>query len=369
MKGKKMLDIKVLKARLLCEGARVTKETIEYILHKQNPYSVRRGGLSSGVKVRLVPSKVLVNFPVYHSLPAAISIELDNQNNLVFIENGQVIGNGVPLDPPVWYGQKLSDGTPIERILTQHGGQLAGVVYEDCALFNFGNHCQFCVMRFSTSELSMRLKSGERFVEAISLVPDSLRTSLVLNSGMTTHRGRGIELIAPVVGEIRRVFSNIPIAVEITPPEDLDWLGRLKSAGCDSLMMNLECWDKEARRKYIPGKDDYCPRELYLAAFKEAVQVFGQGHVSSCFVCGIENMETLKEGIVNTIGLGAIPSPLSGRCFEDISGYNFAAHMDWRDFMEVLVFTKVEMFKAGLYSTDRAGCVACGMCDMVHDNK
>ncbi len=314
-------------------------------------------------------SKVLVNFPIYHSLPASISVELDQQNDLIFLEANQVIGNGVPLSPPVWYGQKLRNGTPIERILTQHGGQIAGAVYEDCALFNLGNPCQFCVMRFSTAESNMRLKSGEQFVEAISLIPDSLCTSLTLNGGMTTHRGRGIELITPVVSEIRRAFSGLSMAVEITPPEDLDWLDRLKSAGCDSLMMNLECWDKKARRKYISGKDDYCPRELYLTAFEEALKVFGQGRVSSCFVCGIEKLETLKEGIINTIGLGVVPSPLSGRCFEDISGYNFTAHMDWHEFVEVLAFTKIEMSKAGLYSTDRAGCVACGMCDMVQDNK
>lgn len=359
-----MISNKILKARLLCEGARASKEVSEAVLRCQNPFGVRRGGLSSGAKVRLLPAGPKVNFPLYIRTETSISVVMEGQR-LVFIEQGSRIGQAEILDPPSWYGQVLTDGTPIEQILTDHGGQLAGAVYEDCILFSTGRPCSFCVMQFSACDKKLRLKRPQQFIEALNFIPRGERMALVLNGGMTLHEGRGIELIVPVVREIRRVFPDLPIAVEITPPWNLEWVRHLKDAGCDSLMMNLECWDREARKKFIPGKNVACPRDLYLTAFKEAVRVFGIGRVTSCFVLGLEDIKSLKEGILTIIEYGVIPSPLAGRGFEDIKGYNFVQRVSYQELLDVVQFTRQGLQRREIVSTDKAGCVACGMCDMV----
>lgn len=356
-----------LKARLLCEGALASPSVFAEITNRLNPFGVKRGGLGSGAKVRLKLSGVLVNFPLYRSTEAPIRVELDGAE-IVFVEVGSEVGRAVPLPVPTWYSQTLADGTPIERIFIQHGSQVASAVYEDCALFSADSACEFCVMRFSTTDAALRVKRAAQIVEALRLIPQAYQNrGVLLNGGMTFHPGRGMELLVPVVAAIRLEFNNTPIAVEITPPQELYWINRLHGAGCDSLMMNLECWDQDSRRRYIPGKDEACPRESYLQAFERAVAVFGRGRVSSCFVCGTEPIATLKQGIRSVICLGVIPSPLSGRHFEDVPGYSFKARMPWQEFLEVQQFVQEELTAAGLTSTDRAGCITCGMCDMSQD--
>ncbi|MDP3986212.1 MAG: hypothetical protein Q8P77_02185 [Candidatus Veblenbacteria bacterium] len=358
-----------LKARLLCEGAYTSEEEFGMLMEQLNPFGVKRGGLGSGAKVRLVPSAIMVNFPLYRNTKVPIRMELID-DGVVFFDGDIKIGRAVPLEPPTWYGQILSDGTPIERIFIQHGTQLATAVYEDCALFNTKEACEFCVMRFSTTVHGLRVKRIIQIIEALKLIPLVYQSrGVLLNGGMTFHAGRGMELITPVVEGIRNTFPNIPMAVEITPPQDLTWIDRLHEAGCNSLMMNLECWDEASRQKYIPGKNKACPRALYLEAFKRAVKVFGKGKVSSCFVCGTEPLATLKQGIRYFVGLGVYPSPLSGRYFEDVPGYQFTARMPWQEFLEVQRFVQVELARAHFSSTDRAGCIACGMCDMVGDRE
>lgn len=356
-----------LKARLLCEGAMVADGYFDELLCKLNPYGVKRAGLGSGAKVLLTPSLIPVNFPIYKDYVVPINIRLDGER-VIFTEKGIEIGHGILMRPPSWYGRFLSDSTPIERVLVHHGKQVTTAVYEDCALFNAGTACEFCVMRFSTADRKLRLKKAEQIIEALSLVDESTQASgIVISGGMTFHPARGMEILVPVVYEIKASFPNMPIAIEITPPTDLSWVTKLKGAGCDSLMMNLECWDLASRQRYIPGKNEACPRDLYLRAFAYGVQVFGQGKISTCFICGTEPLESLKAGIKAAVACGVVPSLLSGRHFEDVPNYNFTPRMSWQDFLTAHEFLKAELQQSGIKSSDKTGCVSCGMCDMLQD--
>jgi len=64
---------------------------------------------------------------------------------------------------------------------------------------------------------------------------------------------------------------------------------------------------------------------------------------------------------------GIIPSPLAGRYFEDVPNYSFAPNVNWKEFLEILYYSKRLMKQGGIISTDKAGCVACGMCDLIKD--
>ncbi len=355
----------ILKARLLSEGAVATNQTSIRIAQLQNPYRVKRGGLSSGVKAKLLVGGTTVNFPIYGLVSRPISLSLHEDSLIHFSENGKIIGSGLLLPTPEWYGQTLRDGTPIERVFVAHGEEVAASVYEDCALFNTGNACQFCVMRFSTDKKELRLKKETQILEALSLIPEKQRQKVLLNGGMTFHPGRGMEILSPVVAAIRGRFGNAAgVAVEITPPTDLSWLHMLKGSGCNSLMMNLEAWDETARKKYIPGKDEACPRDLYLQAFEKALQIFGEGKISSCFVCGLEPLNTLKQGIEIITKLGVVVNPIAGRFFEDVPNYSFRASYGWKDFLAITDFARECMLRNNVVSTDQAGCAECGMCDM-----
>jgi hypothetical protein len=371
-----------IKAKLLCEGLRPSEE-VAFLLSGQNPSKVLRGGLSSGGKIELISClrsgidcrKLPVNVPLYYQRTCDLTARLTICRNLYrkdvqieIFDKGEFLCVANIIPSPAWYGQTVDD-IPITRILTAHNRQLAASVFEDCSLFHINEQCQFCVINKSSSDRDLRIirKSPELFLRALEKIPVSQYGGLTLNGGMTFASGRGIERIEPVVRAIHAVYPQLAIAVEITPPEEVYWIDQLEDAGAESLMMNLECWDEVVRDRLIPGKNRFCPRQLYLSAFERAVKTFGRGQVSTCFVVGTEPMERLKEGIRQVVDIGVIPSPLAGRYFEDIPDYPFVPDVQWQEFVSIIVFAKQQMLRAGLVTVDRAGCVACGMCDAVKD--
>lgn len=361
-------DLFELKAKLLCEGANVDDEALQ-LFESQNPSRVKRGGLSSGGKIQL-SDDLFVNFPFYKKRLTDLQVLRDPEKELGLLikQADALIAKGSVIKAPDWYRERVG-GFDITQIITAHNKQLATSVYESCDLFRTRNQCKFCVINTSLKDKNPNLieKSPTLMLEALSKIPVAEYGGLTINGGMTVNPGRGMELIEPVVKAVRESYPELPIAVEITPPEDLEWIDRLAAAGTNSLMMNLECWDNDVRKKIIPGKNKYCPRDLYLAALQRAVKVLGPGRVSSCFVVGGEPIDSLKQGIKAVIAQGAIPSPLAGRYFEEVPNYRFKPNASWREFLEIQNFTKAELQKNGLCSTDQAGCVACKMCDMIKD--
>jgi len=364
MKPKNLIEIK---AKMLCEGVNVASE-IEKLFSEQNPHKIR-SGMSFGGQVKLAGIS-LVNTPFYKNREVDLKLVPDilNPNGFIVDYYGEPLCTGEILKNPNWYKKNI-DGFSIMQILTAHGKQLAGAVYENCSLFQISEECKFCVINFSTKDksISFERKKSSLFIEALSKIPLNNYEGLSLNGGMTLHPGRGMEIFEPIVRDIHRVYPNLNIAVEITPPQDLIWIDKLKDAGVSSLMMNIECWDDEIRKEIIPGKNRLCPKEMYLKAFEYAIKVFGKGRVSSCFVVGTEKVESLKNGIKVIVDLGVIPSLLAGRSFENIKNYSFIPKVNFHELIDVMNYTNNLMYKKDLNSTDKSGCIACGMCDLTKE--
>ncbi len=325
--------------------------------------------MSSGGKMKIAAG-VFVNAPFYRKRKTDLQAVADPQNRegILVMMDSEALCKAEAIVAPAWYKEKVG-GFEITQVLTAHNRQLAGAVYENCALFALGKECKFCVINRSLQEKSPALvkKSGKLIVSALDKIPLEDYGGLTLNGGMTLKPGRGMELMEPVVKEVSAKYPNLQIAVEITPPADLEWIDRMADAGTSSLMMNLEMVSKKYRTRIIPGKDEYCPKRAYYAAFERAVKVFGPGKVSTCFVVGTEPVSMLKKAITNVVSMGVIPSPLAGRYFEDIPNYPFAPNVDWRVFLDLVRFAQKQTFEYGIKTLDKAGCVACGMCDLIKD--
>jgi len=363
-----------LKALLLCDGFNADKQATKWFA-AQNPSNTKRGGLSSGAKMKL-PSGMFVNAPLYKNREAKISAVSSGSNEVQLsfkeVHSGNLIqkhvGAATILSAPTWY-EEFVDSFRITQIITAHNRQLASAVFEGCALFGRGDACPFCVINYSLSDKDPRLvlKSPNLYLKALKRIPVHEYDGLALNGGLTLKPSRGIELIEPVVRAVHERYPNLPIAVEITPPTDMAWIDRLQKAGAASLMMNLETWDLHKRAYGIPGKNELCPRDQYIEAFKRGIKAFGPGKISTCFVVGTEGYDTLLEGIREVTRMGVIPSPLAGRYFEDVPNYPFKSSVYWEDFLRMIEYTGDQMAKYNIRSTDRAGCVACGMCDLIRD--
>lgn len=365
-----------LKAKLLCEGFNAD-DAANILFKQQNPSNVKRGGLSSGGKMKL-DRDIFVNAPLYNHHSTDLKVTTRSiEDRIIDLEYfGRIICQAEILPAPDWYNQKINE-FDITQIVTAHNRQLAIAVYENCDLFDLptfkrGIHpCQFCVMNESIQNNDPRLvlKSPELILAALKNISGESYDGISLNGGMMLTEDRGLRPIISVVKAIRKhLGEKPPIAIEITPPTHIKWIDVLAQYENVSLMMNLECWSDFARRKTISGKDKYCPKSQYLRAFEYAVAKLGFGKVSSCFIIGTESDETLKIGIDEIVKRGVIPSPIAGRYFEDVKNYKFRSELDWEYFLSIIYYCQRMLEKNSLFSTDKAGCVACGMCDFDQKN-
>ncbi len=168
-----------------------------------------------------------------------------------------------------------------------------------------------------------------------------------------------------ILKEIRSI-STLPIAVEISPPDDLSILESLHKCGATAIEMNVEIWDEKIRKMMMLGKAQI-EREYYIEAWKRAVEIFGKGNVGSAIIIGLESLESSLEGIDAMIEVGCLPSiipfkPSTGAILEKFRECSPES---------LLIATKhaVKLLKIkDLNPIYGAGCIGCGACTLESDS-
>ena len=104
-----------------------------------------------------------------------------------------------------------------------------------------------------------------------------------------------------------RKKSDKPIYLMCLPPKDLSVLQTWYDAGITEIAFNLELFNRDKAKQYMPGKGRI-RIEQYLAAFDEAVSIWGKnGNVRTLFIAGLETQETLLKGIETVCSRGVMP--------------------------------------------------------------
>lgn len=112
-----------VKAKLLCEGFRADAQTA-VLLQKQNPWKVKRGGLSSGGELFL-GGRVPVNAPYYEAHETDLVLQWAGGELVIVFDKNIAVCDARIMRAPEWYARKVN-GMDITRILTAHNRQLAG---------------------------------------------------------------------------------------------------------------------------------------------------------------------------------------------------------------------------------------------------
>lgn len=362
---KRVLDVLDTKVKMLCWGADADLDFIAKAM-AQNPFVEKRGGYSYGAFIEL-DWGVPVDVPVFNraSSKSSIDIVTDNKEGFDVFENETYKGKCTVIEPPGWYSRKTSSGIPMGRLLQQHGrNQLATAAWNYCELFKTGDQCKFCVIGYNEKALVNKNPKdlAEAAYLAFSLNPNY---DLVINSGLTCSPSRGSEITARASEEIKKK-CGIRIATELAPPEKRRYLADLKNSGIDGVMMNLELNDERLRRLYCPGKAKLIPRERYFEAFREAVDIFGRGNVSSVLLANLENKYSTVEGAREMIDTGVIPSILVFRGTDgtQLEGYPQANPQDIK-----WIYGEIQSYigSKSLDPSKQVGCTKCGSCSMEGD--
>jgi len=115
-------------------------------------------------------------------------------------------------------------------------------------------------------------------------------------------------------------------------------------------------------RNISPGKSRVTVED-YFAAFRRAVEVFGEGQVSSYVIVGLgESTESILAGCQRLVDMGVYPfvvplRPIVGSAMEDVSAPSA------EEMIPIYQAVADMLHRRGMHFTDSlAGCVRCGAC-------
>lgn len=289
--------------------------------------------------------------------------------------DGALMREGVVVDAalravrrPGFYNLETADGIPYEQIARLHGRYvLATTVVQSCVRYKRDTRCRFCTIEESLrSGSTTRVKRPEQIAEVAQAAVrlDGVK-QIVMTTGTSNAPDRGARHLMRCVAAVKDVLPNLPIQVQVEPPDDLAWIQRLHAAGTTSIGIHVECLDEELRRRWTPGKATV-PIARYEEAWTEAVAIFGANRVSTYLLIGLgENPDELVKGAERLINMGVYPfvvpyRPLAGSLACDEDAVPAPSHEVVADITDRVGRA---LRKAKMRGADQgAGCAACGAC-------
>ncbi|KKT20569.1 MAG: hypothetical protein UW03_C0002G0035 [Candidatus Peregrinibacteria bacterium GW2011_GWA2_43_8] len=358
-----------MKAKLLCLGARTPEGLKESLLDIQNPGRQKRAGLGYGVYADVEDEKgteFTVNIDAFSLFAPTSPIVMDGDpNNLRFfeIETGEQLGTGTVVKKPTWINEKLTSGKTAGQVIQPHSpNDLTTLISSGtrCSLFDTGEQCLFC----SLDGKGVVPKSEEDIEEALGIALSRNSEYRLISSSSFSRNPREV---LRKIETIKKRFPNLVIALETVPFGDKRMYQEAKTAGADAMMMNLECYSDEARRRLCPGKSKIDKKE-YFDGFEESVKVFGPSNTTSCLIVGMEPVESSMAGVRALIEAGVVPEVIPWRANlpEGTSLPNWMLPTNPIDLVRVQVVAETEMSKKELLPN--AGCLRCGMCQIAQRN-
>jgi radical SAM protein (TIGR04043 family) len=207
---------------------------------------------------------------------------------------------------PGFLEKTTSDGVPMYRlgelIFT---GNFSLLVNQECFFWKTGKQCAFCTVG---KQDFLKTKTPGQIVEAVGAgVDEGVVKRLNVSTGWQEGPDLGIASVAEIVRAIKEHF-DIPVSASDIPPlEDEKYIELLADAGADSVMINIECFDKNVRKEALPGKGGMGIKR-YTRAWKRAAEIFDENQVASRIFAGLaESDESIFEGSEYIADLGVIP--------------------------------------------------------------
>lgn len=355
-----------VKAELLCKGVKINSNLIKEftwkMLGQEEPTYSKRTGLA-GIQI-LIGNNCRANTSFgdkfTKSSPYAIIIK---DGTFVLTRNGNICQNIRLIPPPEWYFKKTSDNILMSSILVVEGSKTLIMSYRNyCDYYKIKKQCLFCALNYNRR----RWKSGKSHLANII---ETLNVALKYNpnynfhltGGNTLTKDKGLVNCIKYIQAIRQE-SNIPISVELAPPDTNNYLDTLSNVGCNSVVINLEIWDEGKRQEICPGKYQIS-KQRYFESWKYALDLFGENQVASVLIAGLEPKESIIEGAKQLIQIGVIPIIMP---FRPIDGCGLEKHplTSPTDVLYISKYVATLMKEKGLNPNLQPGCTSCGACSI-----
>jgi hypothetical protein len=266
------------------------------------------GGAGQGIDIVLPPS-TLVDVPFGEEFTKASPYLLKKKGNGYVITDGSGKVPVTLVPPPEFYKRKTTTGRPFSKIGTVHGSYVVITPSPRCDFFNRNVECRYCAGNFDIdggagSEITSSVDEVLETVEAI--LREGASEIIYLSIGFSQGDDGGIEFLTPYIKAIKKHF-NCLVAVEALPPKQNRWIDETYAVGADSVLYNLEIFDKELFEIICPGRATLIGRESYIEALRYAAKIFPNGTVASHLIVGLEPPGSTSMGIDFLTGMGVVP--------------------------------------------------------------
>ncbi|MFO0618184.1 MAG: radical SAM protein [Polyangiaceae bacterium] len=352
-----------IKARIFCEGIRVDDELWRELSHPLH-YKHKRAGLSQGRFFRLVDGEAYtaVNAPVLEPFVERSTLSLARREGGGYsvMCGDDELCEAVPFAWPRWYDRATTDGTPMSLVVSAHcDTSLYTAIYQGgCDYWQGDSMCQFCAMKI---DQRAKWRKVEPIIEVCkAALAENPAAEITFGGGTRLAVDKSARHKAEAIVRLKREV-DIPVCVEMAAPDSNDWLDRLVDAGLGSILLNMEVWGREARKRLMPGKSDIT-RERYVEALEHSVRRLGRDQVSSQIIVGLEPLADTLEGVRAIAATGAIPLPV---VFRPLPNTALADHPTPSVDDVIAVFDET-IRKLSSEALDgartKSGCALCGAC-------
>jgi len=341
-----------LKIELLCRGAR-TEENID---------RGRKGGAGpTGGRYFTLPDETCVEIPLQGKFVENSPFTLTQKGGKwAVLRGGRSLVVVKPVPRPRFYEKTTSDGTPMRKVAVLHGKDcLASTVHSKCVHWSSGRQCKFCGIELAHSERLIQKKPKQLSEVAEEAFKEEAVKHVTLTTGTPPGPDKGALMLTEATRAIKE-HAKMPVHVQLEPPRNTEFLERLHHAEVNTVGIHIESFDQKVLHDVCPFKSNV---EDYFKAWKKAVELFGEGQVSTFIIAGLgEQDESILLGAEKAARMGVIPyllplRPVVGTFFEKVSPPLPARMIRlYRSVAETLHGVGLDPRK------NKAGCVRCGAC-------
>lgn len=288
-----------VKIALLNHGVRLSKSAT----HLAIQYGKIKNAVFDAIDA-IIFNKVYVNIPYMCKFNtfSPFVIEAINNRFVLLCDGDKITDIDIYFVPDALRNKYTKSGVPYDAIINLATDRIRINPAPICYYKQHNISCKFC--NFPNQNVSYGLSDIK---ETIDYCLTNVNFRHFLIGGGTYKTGRaGWDIISEIAQYIRKKCDKDIYLMSI-PPEDSSTLDLLKDSGITEVAFNIEIFNREMAKEYMPGKGNIDISQ-YISALTYAVSLWGDtGCVRSLLIYGFDSDDTFLEGIENMCILGIEP--------------------------------------------------------------
>ncbi len=337
-------------------------------LRVESPIETRRGGAgpsdSGMLWIEGIPATVPTQTDTARHSPYVLKAEDDGEG---IYRDGEKVASVTSSRRPRFYDMTTADGTPYWKIALLHLDSLASTVVQTCNYWGNSDQCGFCGIGLSLDAGRTIVRKTPQQLAEVAVAAKELDGAVdaTLTTGSSNAPDRGARYVARC-GHAVKEAAGLPVEVQFEPPRDLAVLDEVAGLGIDAVGIHVETFDPAVLARVAPGKAR-TGIETYFRTWERAVELFGEGRVSTYVILGMgEDPELTVAQCRRAIDMGVYPfvvplRPVAGSLMEDVPAP--PAQYTERIYRRVAGY----LAERGLGAdTAVAGCARCQACSALN---